>query len=64
MSDFLSYDNPILVVDDFCDGEGTFLAIHKWFNEKPRNYSRNLFITHRFKKKELSELQMFTIEFI
>lgn len=56
MSDHLSYDVPILVVDDLCDGGGTFLAIENWFHGKPRNYTRNLFVTHAIQKQGIERV--------
>ena len=49
-------DKPMLVVDDLCDGGGTFAGIAKLLREKYPNRKLNIFVTHMVNSKGIQTL--------
>lgn len=46
----LDIDKPILVIDDLCDGGGTFVALANELNELCPKYKREIWVTHAIQK--------------
>lgn len=55
LADSPSY-KPILVMDDLCDGGGTFIAIAKWLDEHFSDRHRYLYVIHGLFTKGIDEL--------
>lgn len=46
----LDYNKPILVIDDLCDGGGTFAVLANELDEKYNQLSREIWVTHAIQK--------------
>ena len=52
----LDYSQPILVIDDLCDGGGTFVALANELDEKYNQLSREIWVTHAIQKSGIELL--------
>jgi ribose-phosphate pyrophosphokinase len=49
-------DKPLVVIDDLCDGGGTFVGIAKLLNEKCPNRPKSIFVTHAVNPKGIDNM--------
>ena len=52
----LDTDKPILVIDDLCDGGGTFVALANELDEKYNQQSKEIWVTHAIQKSGIELL--------
>ena len=52
-------DKPLIVIDDLCDGGGTFVGIVELLNEKYPNRPKSIFVTHAVNTKGIDNMSRY-----